>query len=205
MLSRRFQLVIKRVFDIVAALGGLVVFSPVFLVCAILIRTKLGSPIFFKQTRIGKDNKEFKMMKFRTMKNAVDKNGNPLPDEERMTKLGSTLRSLSLDELPELINILKGDMSLIGPRPLLVQYLPLYSKEQLRRHDVLPGLTGWAQINGRNAISWSKKFKLDVEYVDNFNLKMDAKIFFLTFYKVFKRDGISSEGQATIEFFNGKN
>lgn len=199
------ELIIKRVFDICCALGGLLVLSPVLIICAVLIRFNLGSPIFFKQKRIGKGNKEFEMIKFRTMRDAVDKNGSLLPDGMRMTKLGKTLRSLSLDELPELINILKGDMSLIGPRPLLAQYLPLYNERQIRRHEVLPGLTGWAQINGRNALRWSEKFELDVEYVEKWSLGFDIKIFFLTFYKVFKRDGINQEGQATVEFFNGSN
>lgn len=199
------ELIIKRIFDICCALGGLIVLSPVLIICAVLIRFNLGSPIFFKQKRIGKGNKVFEMIKFRTMKDAVDEDGNQLPDEMRMTKLGRILRSLSLDELPELINILKGDMSLIGPRPLLVQYLPLYNERQIRRHEVLPGLTGWAQINGRNALSWSEKFELDLEYVEKWNLGLDIKIFFLTFYKVFKRDGINQDGKATVEFFDGTN
>ena len=202
---KKLGLVIKRLFDIVCALGGLIILSPVLIICALLIRVNLGSPIFFRQTRIGKGNKEFEMIKFRSMKDAFDKNGNALPDEERMTKLGKVLRSLSLDELPELINILKGDMSLIGPRPLLVQYLPLYNERQIKRHDVTPGLTGWAQVNGRNSLSWSEKFELDVYYVENWSLWLDVKIFFMTFYKVFKREGISQEGQATMEFFNGMN
>lgn len=202
---KKFELIIKRLFDILCALGGLIILSPVFIICAILIRAKLGSPIFFRQRRIGKDNKEFEMIKFRTMKDAFDKNGNALPDDQRMTKLGKILRSLSLDELPELINILKGEMSLIGPRPLLVQYLPLYNERQIKRHDVTPGLTGWAQINGRNSLSWNEKFELDVWYVENWSLSLDIKIFFMTFYKVFKREGISQEGQATMEFFNGNN
>ena len=196
---------IKRAFDITAALGGLIILSPIMLVVAILIRINLGSPILFKQTRIGKDNKEFEMMKFRTMKNTSDKSGKLLSDEERLTKFGKFIRSTSIDELPELINILKGNMSLIGPRPLLVQYLPLYSKKQLKRHSVLPGLTGWAQINGRNAISWTEKFNLDIYYVDNWSLKLDLKIFFLTFKKLFVREGISKEGQVTTEYFDGKN
>ena len=199
------ELIIKRIFDICCALGGLIVLSPVLIICAVIIRFNLGSPIFFKQKRIGKGNKVFEMIKFRTMKDAVDEDGNQLPDEMRMTKLGRILRSLSLDELPELINILKGDMSLIGPRPLLVQYLPLYNERQIRRHEVLPGLTGWAQINGRNALSWSEKFELDLEYVEKWNLGLDIKIFFLTFYKVFKRDGINQDGKATVEFFDGTN
>lgn len=202
---KRLNLIIKRIFDILFALIGLILLSPIFLICAILIRVNLGSPIFFKQKRIGKDNKEFEMIKFRTMKNAFDKEGNALPDSERMTKLGRTLRSLSLDELPEFINILKGDMSLIGPRPLLVEYLPLYSKEQIKRHNVTPGLTGWAQINGRNSLKWSEKFDLDIWYVENWSLYLDIKIFFMTFYKVLKKEGISQEGQATMEFFNGSN
>lgn len=198
-------LAIKRLCDIIVALGGIIILSPVLLVCMILIKCKLGSPIFFKQRRIGKNNKEFEMIKFRTMKDSVDKDGNLLPDEERMTKLGMTLRSLSLDELPELINILKGEMSLIGPRPLLVKYLPLYDDKQIKRHDVTPGLTGWAQVNGRNNLSWCEKFELDVWYVENWSLYLDVKIFFLTFYKVFKREGISQEGQATMEYFDGSN
>lgn len=202
---KKLGLVIKRLFDIVCALGGLIILSPVLIICALLIRVNLGSPIFFRQKRIGKNNKEFEMIKFRSMKDAFDKNGNALPDEERMTKLGKVLRSLSLDELPELINILKGDMSLIGPRPLLVQYLPLYNERQIKRHNVTPGLTGWAQVNGRNSLSWSEKFELDVWYVENWSLWLDVKIFFMTFYKVFKREGISQEGQATMEFFNGTN
>ena len=202
---KKFGLIIKRLFDILCALGGIIVLSPILIICAILIRTNLGSPIFFRQRRIGKGNKEFEIIKFRTMKNTFDKNGNDLPDDQRMTKLGKVLRSLSLDELPELINILKGDMSLIGPRPLLVQYLPLYNERQIKRHDVTPGLTGWAQINGRNSLTWNEKFELDVWYVENWNLGLDIKIFFMTFYKVFKREGISQKGQATMEFFNGNN
>lgn len=199
------QKFIKRVFDVVAALGGLIILSPIVIIVAILIRVNLGSPILFKQTRIGKDNKEFEMMKFRTMKNTTDKSGKLLSDEERLTKFGKFIRSTSIDELPELINILKGDMSLIGPRPLLTQYLPLYSEIQLKRHDVMPGLTGWAQINGRNAISWTQKFELDVYYVENWSLGLDLKIFFMTFKKLFIREGISKEGQVTTEYFNGKN
>lgn len=202
---KKFELTIKRLFDILCALGGIIVLTPIFIICAILIRTNLGSPIFFKQRRIGKDNKEFEMIKFRTMKDAFDKKGNALPDDQRMTKLGKVLRSLSLDELPELINILKGDMSLIGPRPLLIQYLPLYNEIQIKRHNVTPGLTGWAQINGRNSLTWTEKFELDVWYVENWSLGLDIKIFFMTFYKVFKREGISQDGQATMEFFNGNN
>ncbi|MDM0536829.1 sugar transferase [Clostridium perfringens] len=204
-MNKNIQYFIKRTFDIIASLGGLIVFSPIIIVVAILVRVNLGSPILFTQDRVGKNNKIFKMMKFRTMKDGVDKGGKLLPDSERLTNFGNILRSTSLDELPELINILKGDMSLIGPRPLLVEYLPLYSEEQKRRHDVLPGLTGWAQINGRNAISWGEKFKLDVYYVDNWSLGLDIKIFFLTFYKIFKRDGINQEGMATTVKFDGSN
>lgn len=196
---------IKRLFDILFSLLVLIILSPVFFIVALLVRINLGSPILFTQERVGLNNKIFKMYKFRTMKDGKDKNGNLLPDSERLTRFGKSLRSTSLDELPEFINILKGDMSLIGPRPLLVEYLQLYSEEQIKRHNVLPGLTGWAQINGRNAISWSEKFKLDVWYVENWSLILDIKIFFLTIYKVFKRDGISQSGEVTMEYFNGKN
>ena len=161
------------------------------LIIYLLVRINLGGPAFFLQERVGKDNKIFKMIKFRTMKNSTDKDGNLLSDNERLTKFGRFLRSFSIDELPELINILKGDMSLVGPRALLVQYLEHYNSEQIRRHEVLPGLTGWAQINGRNSITWCEKFKLDVWYVDNWSLWLDIKIFFLTFWKVFKREGIN--------------
>ena len=198
-------MILKRCFDFIFASVALIVLSPIILVVAILVRLNLGSPIFFVQERVGKDNKVFKMIKFRTMKDAVDKNGKQLSDYKRLTKFGRVIRSLSIDELPELINILKGDMSLIGPRPLLVEYLPIYNEEQIKRHNVLPGLTGWAQVNGRNALSWNEKFKLDVWYVENWSIKIDIKIFFLTIYKVFRRDGISQEGQATVEFFNGNN
>ncbi|XZK00390.1 sugar transferase [Clostridium perfringens] len=204
-MNKNIQYFIKRTFDIIAALGGLIIFSPIIIVVAILVRVKLGSPILFTQNRVGKNNKIFKMMKFRTMKDGVDKYGNLLPDSERLTNFGKILRSTSLDELPELINILKGDMSLIGPRPLLVEYIPLYSEEQKRRHNVLPGLTGWAQVNGRNSISWGEKFKLDVYYVNNWSLGLDLKIFFLTFYKLFNREGINQDGESTVEDFNGFN
>lgn len=204
-MNKNIQYFIKRAFDIIASLGGLIVFSPIIIVVAILVRVNLGSPILFTQDRVGKNNKIFKMMKFRTMKDGVDKDGKLLPDSERLTNFGKILRSTSLDELPELVNILKGDMSLIGPRPLLVEYLLLYSEEQKRRHNVLPGLTGWAQINGRNAISWGEKFKLDAYYVNNWSLGLDLKIFFLTFYKLFNREGINQEGESTVEDFNGFN
>jgi len=197
--------VIKRIFDFLVSLVALIVLSPVFLVVAIQIRRKLGSPIFFRQTRPGEDGKPFQMVKFRTMLDAVDKQGNQLPDDQRMTPFGAFLRSTSLDELPELWNVLKGEMSLVGPRPLLMEYLPLYSKEQYRRHEVRPGVTGWAQVNGRNAISWEDKFRLDVWYVDNRSLWLDVKILFLTVKKVLVRDGISGEGEATMSKFTGNN
>jgi len=165
----------------------------------------LGSPILFTQDRVGKDDRIFKMMKFRTMKNSTDKNGNLLSDAERLTRFGKFLRSSSIDELPELINIFKGNMSLVGPRPLLVDYLPFYNERQKKRHDVLPGLTGWAQVNGRNNLSWSQKFELDVWYVENWSLLLDIKIFFLTIYKVFKREGINQAEGVTMERFNGNN
>ena len=201
----KFQNVVKRTIDIVCSGLGLIVLSPILLITAVLIRIKLGSPIFFTQDRLGKDGKVFKMIKFRTMLDAVDKWGEPLPDEERMTSFGQLLRSTSIDELPELINVFKGDMSLVGPRPLLVEYKELYSPEQFRRHEVRPGITGWAQVNGRNTLGWSERFKLDVEYVDNYNLFMDIKILFMTVLKVVKRDGISQEGHVTMEKFNGNN
>ena len=201
----KLQHVVKRTIDIVCSGLGLIVLSPILLITAILIRIKLGSPIFFIQDRLGKDGKVFKMIKFRTMLDAVDKWGEPLPDEERMTSFGQLLRSTSIDELPELINVFKGDMSLVGPRPLLVEYKDLYSPEQFRRHEVRPGITGWAQVNGRNALGWSERFKLDVDYVDNYNLFMDIKILFMTVLKVVKREGISQEGQVTMTKFNGNN
>ena len=201
----KFQNVVKRTIDIVCSGLGLIILSPILLITAILIRIKLGSPIFFTQDRVGKDGKVFKMIKFRTMLDAVDKWGEPLPDEERMTSFGQLLRSTSIDELPELINVFKGDMSLVGPRPLLVEYKELYSPEQFRRHEVRPGITGWAQVNGRNALGWAERFKLDVDYVDNYNLFMDIKILFMTILKVVKRDGISQEGHVTMEKFNGNN
>ena len=194
----------KRLFDFCASLFGLVLLSPIIALVAWKIRKNLGSPVLFRQTRPGLNGKPFEMVKFRTMKDAVDAQGNPLPDSERMTPLGDKLRNSSLDELPELWNVLKGEMSLVGPRPLLMQYLPLYSKEQARRHEVRPGVTGWAQINGRNAISWEDKFKLDVWYVDNRNLWLDIKILFLTVKKVFVKEGISADGHVTIEPFTGQ-
>jgi lipopolysaccharide/colanic/teichoic acid biosynthesis glycosyltransferase len=178
---------------------------PVIFVVVVLIRLKLGSPIFFTQERPGLDGKPFKILKFRTMLDATDKHGKQLPDEQRMTSFGSFLRSASLDELPGLFNVIKGDMSLVGPRPLLVQYLPLYSDEQARRHNVRPGITGWAQVNGRNAISWEDKFSFDVWYVDNQSFWLDLKILLLTVKKVLMRDGITAEGCVTAEPFKGGN
>ncbi|ELA8259773.1 sugar transferase [Vibrio alginolyticus] len=193
----------KRIFDFTASLFALILLSPIIALVAWKIRKNLGSPVLFRQTRPGLNGKPFEMVKFRTMKDAVDSQGNPLPDSERMTPFGDKLRNSSLDELPELWNVLKGEMSLVGPRPLLMQYLPLYSKEQARRHEVRPGVTGWAQINGRNAISWEDKFKLDVWYVDNRSFWLDVKILLLTVKKVFVKEGISSEGHVTTEYFKG--
>ncbi|WP_302471829.1 sugar transferase [Pseudomonas fakonensis] len=173
------------------------------LVVALLIRRRLGSPVLFTQVRPGLGGKPFKMVKFRTMRDAVDSQGNALPDDQRMTPFGSFLRATSLDELPELWNVIKGEMSLVGPRPLLMEYLPLYSAEQYRRHEVRPGVTGWAQINGRNALSWEDKFKLDVWYVANRSFWLDLKIIFLTLKKVVRRDGISAAGEATMSKFSG--
>ena len=193
----------KRLFDITAAFAALVLLSPVIAVVAWQINRQMGAPVLFRQARPGLNGKPFEMIKFRTMKDALDADGNPLPDSERLTAFGQFLRSSSLDELPELWNVLKGDMSLVGPRPLLMEYLPLYSAEQCRRHDVRPGITGWAQVNGRNALSWEEKFKLDVWYVDNRSLWLDIRILFLTVKKVLIRDGISAEGEATMPKFIG--
>lgn len=193
----------KRLLDILVAGIAIVLLSPAMIVVMMLINKKLGSPIFFQQVRPGLGGKPFKMVKFRTMLDAVDSQGNPLPDEVRLTDFGKFLRSTSLDELPELWNVLKGDMSLVGPRPLLMEYLPLYSVDQARRHEVRPGVTGWAQINGRNAISWEQKFELDTWYVDNQSLWLDIKILFLTVWKVVHRDGISAAGEATMSRFMG--
>lgn len=194
---------LKRLFDVVAAVAGLVLLSPVIAIVAILVRRKLGSPVLFRQVRPGIHGKPFEMVKFRTMRDAVDSQGNPLPDAQRMTRFGSFLRSSSLDELPELWNVVKGDMSLVGPRPLLMEYMSLYDAEQRRRHDVRPGVTGWAQINGRNALSWEEKFKLDVWYVDNRTFGLDLKILFLTVKKVIVKDGISAQGEVTMSKFTG--
>lgn len=197
---RRF---VKRPMDFILSLIAIIVLSPVLLIVALLVRTKLGSPVLFKQKRPGLNEEIFMMYKFRTMTDERDDKGELLPDSIRLTKFGRLLRSTSLDELPELFNILKGDMSIIGPRPLLVQYLPLYNNHQKRRHEVRPGLSGLAQVSGRNAISWEDKFNLDIEYVDNVRFIEDWKIIFLTLKKVFVREGINSETAATIEPFKG--
>lgn len=194
---------IKRLLDFFISLMGIIVLSPILVVLWILVRVKLGSPALFTQQRPGKDEKIFKLYKFRSMTDARDEEGNLLPDEVRLTPFGKKLRSTSLDELPELFNILKGDMSIIGPRPLLIKYLPLYNATQKHRHDVRPGLTGLAQVNGRNAITWEKKFEYDVEYVNRLSFALDAKIFFGTIRSVLAREGISSENDATMEAFTG--
>ena len=193
----------KRLFDIIASASGLIFLSPVFLILIYLIRKNLGEPVFFTQERPGKDGKPFKMIKFRSMRDAVDKDGNPLPDSERLTPFGKKLRATSLDELPELWNVLKGEMSLVGPRPLLMSYLPLYNEFQNRRHEMRPGVTGWAQINGRNALSWDEKFAHDIWYIDHYSFWLDMKILFLTVKKVFIKEGISAEGEATMPYFTG--
>lgn len=193
----------KRLLDIVVSASMLVLLAPFLILLAALVRSRLGSPVLFRQIRPGRDGRPFMMVKFRTMRDARDAAGNPLPDSERLTPFGGFLRSTSLDELPELFNVLKGDMSLVGPRPLLMEYLPLYSPEQARRHEVRPGVTGWAQVNGRNALSWDEKFALDVWYVDNRSIWLDVKILVLTAYKVLKRSGISAEGEVTMPRFTG--
>ncbi|MBF1178972.1 MAG: sugar transferase [[Eubacterium] sulci] len=196
---------IKRFMDFLIAALSIIIFSPLLIILAILVRVKLGGPVIFKQERPGLNGKVFKLYKFRTMTDAKDENGNLLDDEYRLTSFGKKLRSTSLDELPELYNILKGDMSIVGPRPLLVKYLPLYSDEQKRRHDVRPGLTGLAQVSGRNAITWTEKFNKDIEYVDNVSFGLDVSIFFKTIYCVLKREGINSDSAATMEDFTGNN
>ena len=198
-----YEKYIKRLLDFTLSFLALIILSPVLLVTALLVRIKLGSPIIFHQERPGKSEKIFRLYKFRSMTDECDENGNLLPDDQRLTRFGQILRSTSLDELPELWNILRGDMSIVGPRPLLVKYLPLYNEEQRHRHDVRPGLTGWAQANGRNAISWEEKFKLDVWYVQHVSFWVDVKVIFMTVKKVFCRDGISSETSVTMEEFSG--
>lgn len=194
---------IKRATDILVSLFILILLAPVIFFVALLIYFKLGSPVLFKQMRPGLHGKPFTMFKFRSMRDEKDSSGTVLPDEQRLTKFGCFIRSTSLDELPGLFNVLMGEMSLIGPRPLLMEYLPLYSKQQARRHDVRPGVTGWAQVNGRNAISWEDKFEFDVWYVDNHSFSLDVKILFLTVKKVFVREGISASGEATMSKFTG--
>lgn len=193
----------KRLLDFVVSFFGLIALLPIILILSLIIRLNLGYPILFGQLRPGLHGKPFRMIKFRTMRDALDSDGNPLPDSERITKFGAFLRATSLDELPELWNVLKGDMSLVGPRPLLMEYLDLFTTEQARRHEVRPGVTGWAQINGRNAISWEEKFKLDVWYVDNRSFWLDIKILLMTVKKVFVREGISADGHVTVEKFKG--
>ena len=193
----------KRLFDLLLTLPGVILLSPLLAGIALLLRIQHGPPVLFRQPRPGLRGEIFTLMKFRTMRSAVGPDGQPLPDAQRLSPLGRTLRSLSLDELPELFNVLRGEMSLVGPRPLLVQYLPRYSPQQARRHECLPGITGWAQVNGRNALSWEEKFELDVWYVDHWSLWLDVKILALTVWKVLRREGISAPGQATAEEFMG--
>lgn len=198
-----YERYIKRLQAIVLSLIAIIILSPILLITYLLVRVKFGKPVIFIQKRVGKDGKVFDLYKFRTMTNQRDEDGKLLPDDQRLTSFGKKLRSTSLDELPELFNVLKGDMALIGPRPLLVKYLPLYNDEQARRHEVRPGLTGYAQVNGRNTITWEDRFKLDVEYVDNVTFLNDWKIIFKTIKTVFKREGISEEGSATMDEFKG--
>lgn len=193
----------KRLFDVVVSATALVLLAPLIAVVAVAVRARLGSPIFFRQARPGLRGAPFTLVKFRSMVSTVEKDGRVLTDAERMTGFGRFLRSTSLDELPELWNVLKGDMSLVGPRPLLLQYLPLYSSFQMRRHEVRPGLTGWAQVNGRNALDWQQRFALDVWYVDHVSFALDLKILFLTLVQVLRRRGISAEGEATMPYFQG--
>ena len=196
--------IIKRIIDILAALSALIILSPVYIFVAFKVAKNLGKPVLFSQKRPGLNGQIFTMKKFRSMRDAQDKNGNILPDQERLTPFGIKLRNSSLDELPGLLSVLKGDMSLVGPRPLLIEYLPLYSEVQAKRHDVKPGITGWAQVNGRNAISWQEKFELDVWYVDNQSLWLDIKIIYLTIKKVFSQADINAEGEATMSKFTGQ-
>lgn len=194
---------LKRVLDVVIASTALLLLSPVYFFVAYKVRKNLGSPVLFRQVRPGLHGKPFEMIKFRSMKDAVDENGNPLPDSERLTPFGQMLRATSLDEMPELWNVIKGEMSIVGPRPLLMEYLPLYNAEQAKRHNVRPGITGYAQVNGRNAISWEKKFELDTWYVENQSLWLDFKIMLKTIRKVLAKDDISAEGEATMSKFTG--
>ncbi|MFX1825293.1 sugar transferase [Acinetobacter sp. AS5] len=194
---------LKRLLDIIIASIALILLSPLYAFVAYKVKKNLGSPVLFRQVRPGLHGKPFEMIKFRTMKDAMDANGNPLPDSERLTPFGKMLRSTSLDEMPELWNVIKGDMSIVGPRPLLMEYLPLYNSEQAKRHNVRPGMTGHAQVNGRNAISWEEKFKLDTWYVENQSTLLDFKIMFKTVHKVLAKDDISAEGEATMTRFTG--
>ena len=194
---------IKRLFDVTAASAALVVLAPVYIITAYKVKQNLGSPVLFRQTRPGLHGVPFEMIKFRSMKDALDSEGNPLPDSERLTNFGKALRNTSLDELPGLWNVIKGDMSLVGPRPLLMEYLPLYNEEQKRRHLMRPGITGYAQVNGRNSVAWEERFKLDTWYVDNHSLLLDIKILLKTVKKVFIKEGISEEGEATMSHFKG--
>jgi len=193
----------KRLTDVIISVAGLVLLAPVLIFLATLIKINLGSPVFFKQVRAGKGAKPFMIFKFRTMLNTTESNGHLLPDQERITPFGSFLRRSSLDEFPELWNVLKGDMSLVGPRPLLMEYLPLYSAKERRRHDMRPGITGWAQVNGRNGISWEDKFKYDIWYIENHSFWLDAKIVLITIKKVLMREGVSAAGDATMPKFTG--
>ena len=193
----------KRAFDCVAALSALLVLAPLFLILAALVRWQLGAPVLFVQVRAGLHGRPFALVKFRSMREGVDAQGLPLPDDQRLTRFGRLLRASSLDELPQLWNVLKGEMSLVGPRPLLVDYLPLYSSDQARRHDLRPGLTGWAQVNGRNALSWEDRFALDLWYVDNRSFRLDLRILWLTLCRVIRRQGISAAGEATMPRFTG--
>ena len=193
----------KRLLDLVVAGSGIVLLLPLLALVALLVRTRIGSPVLFSQVRPGLGGRQFRIFKFRTMTDERDEKGALLPDERRLTRLGRFIRSTSLDELPELFNVLRGEMSLVGPRPLLMEYLPLYTSEQARRHEVRPGITGWAQVNGRNAISWEEKFKLDLWYVDNRSFLLDLRILLMTVTSVFRREGISQEGRATMERFTG--
>ena len=203
MTRRRVVLAVKRLLDLVVASISVVLLSPVLLVVAVVVRLKLGSPVLFAQVRPGLHGRPFRMFKFRSMNEARDAEGNLLPDADRLTPFGSLLRASSLDELPEIFNVLRGDMSLVGPRPLLMEYLPLFSPTQARRHEVRPGITGWAQVNGRNALSWEEKFRHDVWYVDHLSIGLDLRIFFMTFARVSKPEGISTPLNATAEKFTG--